>query len=239
VVIKKHVSEGDYVKTGQKIYTIADLSRLWVVLDAYESDIQKLRVGQRVDFKTLAYPGDVFTGRISFISPVLDKKTRTVQVRVNVKNPKTKLKPEMLVKATVNVFMGDGDVVANDHLSNKWIGPMHPEVVKNHAGKCTICGMDLVRAESLGYGSSTKTKKPLIIPASAPLLTGKRAIVYVANPSKAGVFEAREIVLGLRAGDFYIVKSGLLVGEKIVTHGNFKIDSAMQIIAGPSMMNGR
>jgi membrane fusion protein, copper/silver efflux system len=238
VVIKKHVSEGDYVKTGQKIYTIADLSNLWVVLDAYESDIQKLRVGQKVEFKTVAYPGESFSGRISFISPILDKQSRTVQVRVNIKNNDQKLKPEMLVKATVKVIMGEQGIVADDHLKGKWIGPMHPEVVKTRPGNCDICGMPLVKAEDLGYGSNTKITQPLVIPLSAPLLTGKRAIVYVAHPSKDGVFESREIVLGARAGKFYLVKRGLIEGETVVTNGAFKIDSAMQIIAGPSMMNG-
>jgi len=70
VVIEKNVTEGMYVETGTKIYTIADLSQLWVRLDAYESDMMWIRYGQEVEFTTEAYPGEIFKGRISFIDPV-------------------------------------------------------------------------------------------------------------------------------------------------------------------------
>ena len=77
----------------------------------------------------------------------------------------------------------------------------------------------------------------MVIPASAPLITGTRAVVYVQVPeTEKPTYEGREIVLGPRAGDYYIVESGLAEGEVVVTNGNFKIDSAMQIQAKPSMM---
>ena len=116
---------------------------------------------------------------------------------------------------------------------------MHPEIVKSGPGNCDICGMKLVRAEELGYLPASKIQKeaPLVIPASAPLITGKRAVVYVAIAGKDGVFEGREIELGPRAGDFYLVNSGLQEGERVVTNGNFKLDSDLQIRARPSMMN--
>jgi Cu(I)/Ag(I) efflux system membrane fusion protein len=77
----------------------------------------------------------------------------------------------------------------------------------------------------------------LLIPASAVLKTGGRAIVYVKVSIDEPTFEGREIILGLRVGDQYVVNSGLTAGEKVVFKGNFKIDSAMQISAKPSMMN--
>ena len=77
-----------------------------------------------------------------------------------------------------------------------------------------------------------------MIPASAPLRTGLRAVVYVRLPEREKpTFEGREIVLGPRAGDYYIVRSGLEESELVVTNGNFKIDSALQILAKPSMMS--
>jgi Cu(I)/Ag(I) efflux system membrane fusion protein len=97
----------------------------------------------------------------------------------------------------------------------------------------------LVRAESLGYVSvdSKEESKPLVIPVSAALVTGTRAIVYVELPdTDQPTFEGREIVLGPRAGDYYLVRSGLKEGEIVVTNGNFKIDSAVQLQAKPSMM---
>jgi Cu(I)/Ag(I) efflux system membrane fusion protein len=78
---------------------------------------------------------------------------------------------------------------------------------------------------------------PLVIPASAPLITGKRAVVYVAVPGEEGLFEGREVVLGPNAQDYYVVLAGLNEGERVVVNGNFKIDSAIQILAKPSMMS--
>ncbi len=239
IVIHKNAVEGMYVNTGTRIYTIADLSRVWVQLDAYESDLQWLRYGQEIEFDTEAYPGETFTGRIAFIDPVLDAKTRTVKLRVNVENPAGRLKPEMFVRAIVHSKVAEGGRVVDAELAGKWISPMHPEIIKDEPGTCDVCGMPLVRAESLGYVSieTGNAVAPLVIPASAPLITGKRALVYLAVPHAPGRFEGREVVLGPRAGDHYIVLEHLSEGEQVVVNGNFKIDSAMQIMAKPSMMN--
>jgi len=239
VVIEKHRTEGTYVNTGTEIYMIADLTHLWVKLDAYESDMMWIRYGQEVEFTTEAYPGEVFKGRLSFIDPVLNAKTRTVKLRVNVENRDGKLKPEMFVRAVVRSKIAQGGLVMDPEMAGKWICPMHPAVVKTESSTCDICGMDLVTTESLGYVEANASKEaPLVIPASAPLVTGTRAVVYVQLPdSEKPTYEGREVVLGPRAGDYYIVKSGLAEGETVVTNGGFKIDSAMQIQAKPSMMN--
>jgi Cu(I)/Ag(I) efflux system membrane fusion protein len=114
---------------------------------------------------------------------------------------------------------------------------MHPEIVSSHASDCDICGMDLVRTETLGYAAPESGEAPLVIPATAPLITGRRAVVYVEVPgADRPTFEGREVVLGSRAGDAYVVESGLQEGERVVVNGAFKIDSAMQIQAKPSMM---
>lgn len=240
VVIHKDALEGQYVQTGTKIYTIADLSQVWVYLDAYESDLQWLRYGQPVEFTTVSYPGETFQGTVAFIDPVLNDQTRTVRVRVNVSNPEGKLKPKMFVKAAVRAQIASGGRVMNSQLAGKWISPMHPEIVKDQPGTCDVCGMPLVPAESLGYASSdsAELERPLVIPASAPLITGTRAIVYVRLPdTEKPTYEGREIVLGLRAGDYYLVRSGLAEGDQVVVQGNFKIDSSLQIQAKPSMMS--
>ena len=116
---------------------------------------------------------------------------------------------------------------------------MHPEIIKDAPGECDVCGMPLVTTESLGYVTvdPTKADRPLVIPASAPLITGIRAIVYVEVPGMdKPTYEGREVVLGPRADDHYLVRSGLREGERVVTRGAFKIDSALQIQARPSMM---
>lgn len=187
IVLKKDVVEGVYVKTGTPIYTIADLSRVWVFLEAYESDLPWIKMGMQVDFTTEAYPGKSFQGKVTYIDPVVNEKTRTIRIRLEVPNKELKLKPGMFVRAV-------------------------SQVDKNAVSQ-------------------------LVIPASAPLITGKRAVVYIAVPGKEGVYEGREIILGPKANDFYVVKYGLVDGEQVVTNGNFKIDSALQIIAKPSMMN--
>ncbi len=239
IVIDKSGLEGMYVKTGTRIYTIADLSQIWVKLDAYESDLVWIRYGQDVSFETETYPGEVFKGKIVFIDPVLDAKTRTVKVRVNVPNPDGKLKPGMFVRATVQAVVAAAGKVMDPSLAGKWICPMHPEIVKENTDNCDICGMPLVQSESLGFvvPDAIASDPPLVIPASAPLITGKRAVVYVEVPGKEGTYEGREIVLGPRSGDYYLVREGLSEGERVVVNGNFKIDSAIQILAKPSMMS--
>ncbi len=239
VVIEKMATEGMYVNTGMHIYTVADLSHVWVMLDAYESDLPWIRYGQSLTFTTEAFPGETFTGWISFIDPMLDPRTRTVKVRVNVPNPDGQLKPEMFVHALVTSQIAQSGKVMEPDMAGKWICPMHPSVVKDQAGTCDICGMKLATTGSLGYATAQAVgQAPLVVPAAAPLITGRRAVVYVQVPdTERPTFEGREIVLGPRAGDHYLVVSGLSEGETVVTNGNFKIDSALQIQAKPSMMN--
>ena len=239
IVVHKNANEGTYVSEGTRIYTIADLSHLWVRLDAYESDLAWLRYGQPVEFEAEAYPGERFVGTVSFIDPVLDARTRTVKVRVNVDNADGRLKPEMFVRAVARARLAEDGRIVNAALAGKWISPMHPEVVKDEPGDCDVCGMPLVRAETLGYvgPDDLDAEPPLVVPAAAPLITGKRAVVYVERPEEPGTYDGREITLGPRAGEYYLVRDGLAEDEQVVVNGNFKIDSAIQIRAQPSMMN--
>ena len=199
VVTRRLATQGAYVKTGEELYAIADLSRVWVRLHAFEADVPWLRTGQPVALTTRSWPGRSFAGTVAFIDPVLDQKTRSVEVRVAVDNADGALKPGMLASGVVEVAMdGRGRAVA----------------------------------------PGTPTDDPLVIPATAPLLTGTRAVVYVKLPDHdQPMFQGREIELGPRAGDWYIVASGLEEGEHVVVEGAFKIDSALQIQAKPSMMN--
>jgi len=239
VVIEKEAVEGRYVATGEEIYRLADLDRLWVRLDAYESDLPMLRYGQEVEFTTDALPGETFVGVVAFISPVVDESTRTVKVRVNVDNSERRLKPGMFVRAVVEAEVSEQGAVVDASLAGAWMCPMHPEEVADHEDACSICGMDLVPAESLGYEVDPEAvEAPLVIPATAPLITGRRAVVYVRDTdAERPTFVGREVTLGPRAGDLYIVSSGLGEGERVVVEGAFKIDSALQIRAQPSMMS--
>jgi len=240
VVVHKNAQEGMYVKTGTRIYTIADLTKLWIMFEVYESDLPWLRYGQQVLFTSPSFPGESFDAIISFIDPVVNPKTRTIQVRAIVENKGLKLKPDMFVRGLAISRIDAAGRVIDDYLAGKWISPMHPEVVKDGPGQCDVCGMDLVRAESLGYAGKVQTDSdaPLLIPASAPLITGKRAVVYVEIPNDEGpLYEGREVTLGPRAGNFYVVIAGIEEGDQVVTNGAFKIDSELQIRAKPSMMS--
>ena len=238
IVVAKDVKEGDYVKTGQPLFRIVDLSVLWVYLDAYESDLSWLRYGQSVEFNAEGIPGVHFHGQIAFIEPELDRKTRTAQVRVTIEEPDRRLKPGMFVRGVVVSRLAGHGKVYSPELAGKWISPMHPEIISDEPGKCTVCGMDLVQVETLGYLNEETKDAPLVIPTSAALRTGKRAIVYVAVPGQdQPTYEGREVTLGPRAGDYFLVGEGLQEGERVVTNGAFKIDSALQIQARPSMMN--
>jgi len=238
IVIHKNAQEGMYVQTGTRIYTIADLSKVWIKLDAYESDLKLIRYGGQVEFTTEAYPGRIFKGVISFVNPMIDPETRTVKVRVMVQNENLALKPGMFVRAVVKARMTADGSVAGPHLNGKWICPMHPEIIKNKPDSCDVCGMPLVTAESLGYVSDDKAGAPLVIPVTAAMKTGKRAVVYVElNGSDKIRYAGREVVLGSRLGNYYVVEAGLKEGERVVTRGNFKIDAELQIRAKPSMMS--
>jgi len=240
LVIERSVREGVYVETGTPLVTVADLARVWVQLEAYESDLAWLRFGQHLSFETEAWPGRVFEGTISFIDPVLDPRTRTVRVRVTADNADGLLKPEMFVRATVRARVAASGRVMDPSLLGKWVSPMHPEIVEDGPGACDVCGMDLVPAETLGYvpAEGLASDVPLVVPVTAVLVTGRRAVVYVERTdTEVPTYEGREVVLGPRAGDDYVVEGGLAEGELVVAQGGFKLDSELQIRAQPSMMS--
>ena len=171
------------------MYKLADLSKIWIIFDAYESDVASIKVGDEVSFTVKALPGEEFTAKITFIDPVLNPQSRTVSVRAEAENKKLRLKPYMLTRG----------VIKSD-LSEKG--------------------------------------EQILVPKSAVLWTGERSVVYIKKPNTVQpTFEFREVVLGQRVGEQYIVKSGLSEGEDVVTHGTFKIDSAAQLAGKASMMN--
>jgi membrane fusion protein, copper/silver efflux system len=190
-VIERLATEGSYVTTGEPLYRIADLSRVWVQLDAYERDLAALRVGQAVRITVESLPGETFEGKITFIDPTVDTQRRTARVRVEVGNPQGRLRPGTFAQA----------------------------IVQGQPG--------------------TTAERPLVIPHTAPLFTGRRSVVYVEVPdAERPTYESRVVRLGTRAGDVYPVVAGLAEGERIVTSGAFALDADLQIRGGASMMTG-
>lgn len=207
-VMERRVTEGQYLETGAVLYRIADLSKLWVQLDAYEADLPMLMEGQTVDLEVEALPGERFTGSIAFIDPLVDPRRRVARVRVEVDNAAGKLRPGMFVEAVVR---GGG-----------------PELAEADPD-----------ADS-GSEPAAPRQKPLAVPASAPLFTGKRSLVYVERVDLGEDgrphYEPRVVDLGPRMGDVYPVVAGLQPGERVVVHGAFAIDADLQIRGGNSMM---
>ncbi len=143
-VLEKAAVEGDYIKTGQKIYRIADLTSVWLMLDLFPDDAASIRFGQQVEAEIQSMPGEVFTGRVAFIDPTVDPTTRTVRVRVEVMNDDGKLRPGDYATARIAVPAIPTDLVYDPALAGKYISPMHPQVIRDEPGDCPLCGMALV-----------------------------------------------------------------------------------------------
>lgn len=188
VVTQRNIAVGDYVSTGSVLFNVVNLNKLWVLLDAYESDLPSLSTGNEISFTVAGMPNENFKARISFIDPLLNANTRAASVRAEITNSGGKLKPEMFVTARIQT-----------------------------AKKPSSAGVT--------------------VPRTAVLWSGKRSVVYVKVPnSETPGFEMREVTLGNRMGDNYLIESGLQAGEEIVTNGVFTIDAAAQLSGQYSMM---
>lgn len=106
-VTKRHVTVGDYVKEGSALLEVIDLSKVWVMFDAYESDLPWIKEGDPVTFTLQSIPGKIFTSKVSYIDPFIDPSTRVAQVRVEVKNPELQLKPEMFTNGILESSIAD------------------------------------------------------------------------------------------------------------------------------------
>lgn len=132
-VVKKEVSQGDYVRQGESLLQIANLSRVWAVFQAYETDLPFIHKGQTVQFSAEALPGETFTGRVVFIDPVLNGQTRTAGVRVELGNGGGKFKPEMLlvghVAASMQRYAEEGVIIPKSAVL--WTGKRSVVYVKD------------------------------------------------------------------------------------------------------------
>jgi len=188
-ITRRDVAIGDYIKEGNPLFEVINLNRVWIMFDAYESDLPWIKIGDQVSFTLQSLPGKTYTAKVAYIDPFINANTRVAQVRVEMKNSGLVFKPEMFVN-----------------------GILQSKVAEN--------------------------ANQLLIPKSAILWTGKRAVVYVklAQAQKPS-FVYREITLGASTGNFYVVADGLQEGEEIVSNGVFKIDASAQLLGKPSMMN--
>ncbi|HEY9219997.1 MAG TPA: efflux RND transporter periplasmic adaptor subunit [Lutibacter sp.] len=115
IVTTKQVNAGDYVGQGTVLFEVSDLSRVWLMFDAYESDLHFLKKGSKMDFTIQAIPDSEFNGIISFIDPIIDPITRVAKVRIEINNQEGKLKPEMFATGFVKANL--------DQYQNKMVIP--------------------------------------------------------------------------------------------------------------------
>ena len=108
VVTAKSIVQGARLGPGEAPYEITDLSEVWVMADAYESDLASVHVGMKATLTLPAYPNRTFVGKVAFIDPLLDAKTRTLKVHLHFMNPKRELKPEMFGEVTLEGLRRDG-----------------------------------------------------------------------------------------------------------------------------------
>lgn len=176
-ITEREALPNKYAQPDTRLYTVADLSSVWVFAQVYQNDLGRIRVGGPVTLTVDSYPGRSFAGRVDFIYPDIEAATRTARVRLVFANPDLKLVPGMFVNAALAIPMGE----------------------------------------------------QLVVPASGVLQSGTRIIAFV--DQGGGTLEPRDVELGARVGDDFIVLRGLTAGERIVTSANFLIDSESQLQA--------
>ena len=178
IVLEKMVLEGGYITPGMNLYRIADLSSIWITADIYEYEVPLVKVGQTARVTLPYQSGEALRATVNYVYPTLDPVSRTVKVRLTMKNPRLMLKPEMFTNVEINVVPGPR----------------------------------------------------LVVPRDAVLDSGLRQIVYVEK--KPGVYEMRSVTLGARGEQYVEVLKGIKKGERVVTSGNFLIDSESQLRTG-------
>ncbi|HVB54874.1 MAG TPA: efflux RND transporter periplasmic adaptor subunit [Candidatus Acidoferrales bacterium] len=176
-VTEREALPNKYVQPDTRLYTVADLSTIWVFAQVFQNDLGRIRIGDSATLTVDAYPGRPFTGRVDFIYPDVDMTTRTARVRLVFPNPDLKLMPGMFINVDLKIPMGEH----------------------------------------------------VVIPATGVLQSGTRQIAFVDHGG--GNLEPRDIQLGARVGDDFIVLKGLKEGEKVITSANFLIDSESQLQA--------
>lgn len=109
VVTELMAEQGDYLERGMPVYQIANLSKVWILFDLYESDLNWIEEGNKVEYTVRSIPGKTFEGKISFIDPLLNDNTRVATARIEVNNSDGKLKPGMFVSGVIENEMARGD----------------------------------------------------------------------------------------------------------------------------------
>ncbi|MCL1932991.1 MAG: efflux RND transporter periplasmic adaptor subunit [Candidatus Azobacteroides sp.] len=206
-VIAKKVEQGDYVAAGSPLFDLIDLSSVWALFSAYESDLPYLKIGDKVTFRVQALPGKNYSGTITFIDPVLDKTTRTAKVRVETANPGLYLKPEMYAEAVIQASLKQqSGAIVIPQSSVLWTGKRSIVYVKQPDSETPAfklreielgpsLGDSFVVLSGIAEGEEIVTNGVFVIDASAQL-EGKTSMMNEKTPTETEE-EATIIVQGL------------------------------------------
>jgi len=195
IVTARRVNNGEYVSQGSVLYEVSDLSRVWVLFDAYESDLLFLKKGDQVDFTIQALPGTAFSGPIIFIDPVIDPVNRVAKVRVEISNPGSKLKPEMFATGMVKSNLAEyKDKLVIPRSAVLWTGKRSIVYVKQSGdepifkireiGLGPMLGNSYVITDGLSEGDEIVTEGAFSVDAAAQL-EGKPSMMNQEGGKKA------------------------------------------------------
>ncbi len=130
-VTEKMVNQGDYIKQGAALYKITDLSKVWVLFDSYESDLQWMKKGDEISFTISSLPSETFKGKISYIDPIIDPKSRVAKVRLEMNNSNNQFKPEMFAKGILEAGVPSAEAITVPKSAVMWTGTRSVVYVKN------------------------------------------------------------------------------------------------------------
>lgn len=195
IVMKIGVREGQYVTPATQLYMIADLSRVWVYADIYEHELPWVRVGDRADMRLAAIPGSTFHGRVNYIYPYAEAKTRTIKVRLAFDNPLLLLKPDLFADITIHAWRQiDAIVIPSEAVLRS--GPREQVLVVRGPGKFEprpvtlglASGGDVQVLEGILVGDEVVTSAQFLIDSESKL---REATAKMTNPEKGAVAEER------------------------------------------------
>ncbi|HBF35317.1 TPA: hypothetical protein DDW35_12220 [Candidatus Sumerlaeota bacterium] len=153
-VLERNSLPGEVAEEGTALYTIADLSVLWVQVLILESDIASVHKDMPVEITSVAYPGHLLHGTVDFIAPTVIPDARAIKVRVVVQNSAGELRPGMFINATMRAPLGRFELIQNSDAKTTgtqtavkmiYTCPMDPEIISDKPGDCPKCGMALVQ----------------------------------------------------------------------------------------------
>jgi membrane fusion protein, copper/silver efflux system len=181
IVTARRVNNGDHVNEGTLLFEVADLSQVWVMFDAYESDLEFLKKGDNLEFTVQALPGIQFSDTIAFIDPVIDPVTRVAKVRIEVGNQSGRLKPEMFVTGIVKARLDEyGNMLVIPKSAVLWTGTRSLVYVKQantdepvfkmrEIGLGPMLGNSYVITDGLKEGEEIVTQGAFSVDATAQL----------------------------------------------------------------------